>query len=56
MPEKQCDQCGERFRQREAKQRFCNPACKVAWFADERREALERFRQRDREPGNVAAD
>lgn len=43
---KHCDTCREPFPAREAKQRFCCPACKVAFFADERRRALEMFRQR----------
>lgn len=42
---KNCDQCGEPFTPREAKQRFCCRACSDAWFARERREAVKRYRQ-----------
>jgi len=45
MSEKKCDQCSEPFVPREAKQRFCCRACSVAWFQNERREAVKRFRE-----------
>ncbi|MCA1513638.1 recombination protein NinG [Bradyrhizobium sp. NBAIM01] len=44
MPQLKCAECGEPFAPREAKQRFCSPACRIAWFANERREAVRRYR------------
>jgi DNA-directed RNA polymerase subunit RPC12/RpoP len=41
---KNCDRCNEPFTPREAKQRFCCRACSDAWFANERREAVRRYR------------
>ena len=41
---KNCAHCQEPFNEREAKQRFCAPACKVEYFAEERRRALQLFR------------
>lgn len=45
MPQMKCVECGTPFVPREAKQRFCSPACRIDWFAHERREAVKRFRQ-----------
>lgn len=45
MTDKTCEQCNEPFAPREAKARFCSSVCKVEWFAEERRQALEAFRQ-----------
>jgi uncharacterized Zn ribbon protein len=42
---KHCDQCNEPFTPREGKQRFCCRACSDAWFANERREAVKRYRE-----------
>lgn len=41
---KTCDQCGTPFTPREAKQRFCRPACKTEWFNNERKAALAKLR------------
>jgi len=60
MSQPKCAECGEPFVPREAKQRFCTPACRIEWFANERREAIRRYREREhgkaQEPGNVSAD
>jgi hypothetical protein len=52
---KNCDHCDEAFLPREAKQRFCCRACSVAWFANERREAVKRYRENE-QSANVSAD
>jgi hypothetical protein len=45
----QCDNCGNDFVPREAKQRFCARACAIEWFAKERREAVRRYREQKQE-------
>jgi len=52
---KTCEQCSKPFPPREAKQRFCCRECSVAWFQNERREAVRRYRQTEQD-ANVSAD
>jgi hypothetical protein len=40
-----CKSCGEPFSPRQANQRFCSSGCNHAWFAEERRLAVQAFRQ-----------
>jgi uncharacterized OB-fold protein len=47
MLQQKCAECGEPFVPREAKQRFCTQTCRIEWFANERREAIRRYRERD---------
>lgn len=55
MPYLNCAECNEPFAPREAKQRFCCQACRIEWFADERREAVKRHReQQQREKEQLA--
>ena len=42
---KKCQQCGDDFSPYVARLRFCCRACSDAWFAEERREAVRRFRE-----------
>jgi hypothetical protein len=44
MSDRTCGRCNEPYVPREAKQRFCCRACSDAFFADERRRALQLFR------------
>jgi uncharacterized Zn ribbon protein len=45
MTAKQCKHCQEPFIPREDKQRFCCRQCSIEWWQDERRQALEFYRQ-----------
>lgn len=56
MTQKQCEQCSEPFFPREAKQRFCCRDCSIDWFANERRQALEFFRQSSRDNASTYFD
>jgi hypothetical protein len=40
-----CEWCGEPFNPREAKQRFCCRDCSIAFYDEERREAVKLYRQ-----------
>ena len=40
MTKKRCDYCNEPFAPREAKARFCGPACRDEFWKDERRQAM----------------
>src|SRR6476469_3851611 len=40
-----CEKCNGPFYPHQAGQRFCCRACSVAWFANERREAVRLYRQ-----------
>ena len=53
MPQVKCAECGEPYVPREAKQRFCSSACRIEWFAKERREAVKRHRERQEEEQRV---
>lgn len=52
---KRCEQCEESFVPYMGRQRFCCRACSDAWFADERREAVKRYRETEQSV-NVSAD
>ena len=45
MSKRTCDYCGDPFAQREAKHWFCTTSCRIAWFQNEKRAALEAYRQ-----------
>ncbi len=44
MLQPKCAECGTPIVPRETKVRFCCAACRVEWFANERRRAVELFR------------
>jgi hypothetical protein len=47
MSLQKCAECGGPFIPREVKQRFCTRSCRIEWFANERREAIRRYRERE---------
>lgn len=47
---KKCLHCDEPFVPREAKARFCCAECRIEYYANERREAVKRFREEMRQP------
>ena len=53
MTNRTCDRCSEPYVPREAKQRFCCRACSDAWFANERRQAVQLFRE---QRGDIKCD
>jgi protein-arginine kinase activator protein McsA len=55
MAEKSCENCGNPFNQYMDRQRFCCRVCSDAWFQNERRQAVEWFRQRDRDAEEAKA-
>jgi len=42
---RRCENCGEPFAVFMGRQRFCCRACSDAWFQEERRQAVEWFRE-----------
>lgn len=54
MPQRTCAECGAPFVPREDKVRFCSPACRIEWFASERREAVRRYREQQQEENRAS--
>lgn len=42
---KKCERCGDDFTPYMGRQRFCCRVCSDAWFANERRAAVRRYRE-----------
>ena len=43
-----CEMCGLKFGKTRTWQRFCGKECRQAWFAAERKRAVEELRERER--------